>query len=551
MTGEFFIKQKRAVLLGMVASTLAIAACSDNLNAGKSCPLLCPEQAITLQRHDYRRSFRRHDRSRHPVDRQRSLSHARRRTAIRSTAERSSATTRSRKPSPAPASIDSTITEVDSAELVMPIAAQDTLRRPTAPVTIEAYDVDTAATDTVASILATLFRPDRFLGSKTFAPESLTDTLRIPISTDTVLDRIKNGKKLRVGLRLVARPGYDIRVGAVERRAVGRAAHQGVQGHGGLARARDADLDDADGPAVPLWTAVGLQHPREGRDADQPDAARASAGRRLAGPSSGSTSRRGSSTRRPIVRASLLVTQSPNRFVDAKDSIKVYPIAVLSTPAVTDVTSLLQFVGNAGEFNLDSLFIAPGDSGVRSFEIVGLTRLWKNQPATVAQRALALLAAAPKVSVPRKSISSRAARRPRCDRDSASRSYRRSTTGCRNDTTPSSFDHSLARGHRRADRHCRSRAAGFRAGQPEPARLRLSGRPDEHAHARRGRIVGGNRPADAGEPGERRVAAHANDLSSRRSRSFAPSRRPAARTTPRRRVIRTCSARFPWRAVWS
>jgi hypothetical protein len=49
MTGEFFIKQKRAVLLGMVASTLAIAACSDNLNAGKSCPLLCPEQAITLQ----------------------------------------------------------------------------------------------------------------------------------------------------------------------------------------------------------------------------------------------------------------------------------------------------------------------------------------------------------------------------------------------------------------------------------------------------------------------------------------------------------------------
>jgi hypothetical protein len=91
------------------------------------------------------------------------------------------------------------------------------------------------------------------------------------------------------------------------------------------------------------------------------------------------------------VRASLLMTQSPNRLVDAKDTIKVFPVAVLSTPAVTDVSSLLQFVGNAGEFGLDSLSIAPGDSGVRSFEIVGLTRLWKNQTSTVAQRALALL----------------------------------------------------------------------------------------------------------------------------------------------------------------
>jgi hypothetical protein len=130
-----------------------------------------------------------------------------------------------------------------------------------------------------------------------------------------------------------------------------------------------------------------------------------------------------------IVRASLLVTQSPNRFVDAKDSIKVYPVAVLSTPAVTDVTSLLQFVGNAGEFNLDSLFIAPGDSGVKSFEIVGLTRLWKNQPATVAQRAVALLAGT-EGSV--RAIDFFSSRAPaHCDRDSASRSYRRSTTGCR------------------------------------------------------------------------------------------------------------------------
>ena len=92
-----------------------------------------------------------------------------------------------------------------------------------------------------------------------------------------------------------------------------------------------------------------------------------------------------------IVRASLLLTQSPNRRVDVKDSIRVFPVAVLSAPTVTDVLSMLQFVGNAGEFGLDSLNLVPGDSGVKSFEIVGLLRLWKNQPQTVAQRSLVLL----------------------------------------------------------------------------------------------------------------------------------------------------------------
>ena len=68
----------------------------------------------------------------------------------------------------------------------------------------------------MSSILSSLFRPDRLIGSKTFAPESLLDTLRIPISTDTVLDRVKSGTRLRVGFRLVSNPGYDVRIGSNE-----------------------------------------------------------------------------------------------------------------------------------------------------------------------------------------------------------------------------------------------------------------------------------------------------------------------------------------------
>src|SRR5262249_30882552 len=182
-------------------------------DAGKSCPLLCPEQSVTLKDTIIDAVFGDTTVLGVPsIGNEIFLmlsSHGDTldsRAIIRYDTVTNSFTGAS--------STDSTITEVDSAELVVPIAAEDTLRRPTAPVTIEAYDVDTVATDTVSSILASLFRPDRFLGSKAFAPESVTDTLRIPISTDTVLDRIKNGTKLRVGLRLVARPGYDIRVGS-------------------------------------------------------------------------------------------------------------------------------------------------------------------------------------------------------------------------------------------------------------------------------------------------------------------------------------------------
>ena len=49
----------------------------------------------------------------------------------------------------------------------------------------------------------------------TFAPNALTDTLRIPINTDTVLARLLAGSRLRVGLRLVTAQGFDLQVGTV------------------------------------------------------------------------------------------------------------------------------------------------------------------------------------------------------------------------------------------------------------------------------------------------------------------------------------------------
>jgi hypothetical protein len=374
-------------LLTAVAAVVSIAACSEKLEAGKSCPLLCPTQAVTLL--DTTIDAVVVDTTvlgLPPIGTETYLMLA----SHGDTLETRAIVRFDTLPQTYTKSgTDSTIVSIDSATLVTPIVKPDSAHRPTSPVTIEVYDVDTAATDTVSSILGSLFRPDRFLGSKTFAPESLLDTLRIPISTDSVLDRVKNGKRLRVGYRLRSTPGYDIRIGT-------------TQNSQAVSLRIKASKDTAATPVVVT--------PLSNTPTDQPF---------IAGPLADYTivlkgltttpatllSVGGVPSRRAflhfnvpshivdsttIVRASLLLTQVPNRRVDQRDSVYVFPLAVLAAPVVTDIASALQFLGGNGQFGLDSVRMAPSDSGLRSFEIAGLVRTWRSQPLTVSPRSIAL-----------------------------------------------------------------------------------------------------------------------------------------------------------------
>ncbi|HET7374144.1 MAG TPA: hypothetical protein VFJ20_12180, partial [Gemmatimonadaceae bacterium] len=173
------MNKKVAILLAIATTTFTIAACSDKLEAGKSCPLLCPEQAITLRDTIIDAVFGDTTIS--------GLPPIGSETFLMLSSHGDTVETRAivrfdtlEQTFLAANSADSTIKKLDSALLVLPIAKPDSAHRPATPVTIEVYDVDTAATDTASSILGALFRPDRFLGSKTFAPESLLDTIRVP-----------------------------------------------------------------------------------------------------------------------------------------------------------------------------------------------------------------------------------------------------------------------------------------------------------------------------------------------------------------------------------
>jgi hypothetical protein len=392
--------KKALTLLVAVASTVAITACAEKLEGGASCPLLCTQQSAALR--DTTIDGVIFDTTvvgLPPIGAERLLMLASHgdsldaRAIVRfDTIPQSFSTT---------SGLDSVIVRLDTAMLWIPILTPDTAHRPTGPVTIEAYNVDsipadsnTIATDTVASVIATLFRPGRLLATKTFAPESLTDTLRIPLPTDTVLNRVLNGTPLRIGFRLVtpASRGYDIQIGTTQ-----------VLAPVTLHLVPSKDTGSVAVNVTPLSKTPFGQDFLSGPLADYSIILK---GGNSAISSSliavgGVPSRRAllrfdvpshiidSTT---IVRASLLLTQTPNRRLSTKDSIYVFPAAVLASSAITDTRTLLQFVGAIGQFGLDSVGMAPADSGQRSFEIVNLVRTWRGTTSDISPRAIALRA---------------------------------------------------------------------------------------------------------------------------------------------------------------
>jgi hypothetical protein len=386
------IKKFLGLATGVVA-TVSIAACTERLESGATaCPLLCPQQAINLR--DTTIDAVIIDTTVHGLPPIGSETYMMLASYGDSLDSRAIIRYDTLPQSYTKLGVDSTIVKIDTAQLIAPVLLPDSAHRPKVPITIEAYNVDTTEADTVSSVLSTLFRPSRLIGSRTFAPESLSDTLKIPISVDTVLDRVKSGTRLRIGLRLVSSVGVDLRI------ATGQA--------GTPVRLRiKASLDTSVAPVQvsPLSATPADQDFVAGPLADYTIIVRgvSTTPRTLLGVG-GVPSRRVflkflvpshivDST--SIVRASLLLTQSPNRRLNLRDSVFILPVPILSTGIISDFGNALQFLsGTTGaQLGLDSLKLAPGDSGVRSFEIVGLVRTWRQQPETVSPRTLALVSA--------------------------------------------------------------------------------------------------------------------------------------------------------------
>jgi hypothetical protein len=88
-----------------------------------------------------------------------------------------------------------------------------------------------------------------------------------------------------------------------------------------------------------------------------------------------------------IVRATLLLTQIPNRSVDPGDTIRIVTNVSLAVKTVSDLTRASQIItiGSA-----DTVRLTPGDSGVKELEIAPVISLWRSQKVDQTPRALVL-----------------------------------------------------------------------------------------------------------------------------------------------------------------
>jgi hypothetical protein len=287
------------------------------------------------------------------------------------------------------ASSDSLISKVDSATMIFTI---DTLgTKPTTPITIDAFDIDTTATDTLTSTIAQLYRANRLIGSRTYAASDFTsDTVRLALNNEALFAKIRDTLRLRIGLQV--RGGGT---GTAKMRVLGnsfaprirfRASSDTTVMPDTIFPKTATPVDVFQQAAFRLFPVV-----LKGRLPQPPN------DRLVIGGIAGARTYLrfdipgiviDSVT---VIRASLLMTQVKARSIAAtSDSVSVYTQPVLAAPTVTDLFTAATFLGAAGIYGVDSVRYAPRDSGLRSIELVNLMRLWRTAGTTNTTRSIIL-----------------------------------------------------------------------------------------------------------------------------------------------------------------
>ena len=273
------------------------------------------------------------------------------------------------------ATSDSLIRKVDSATMIFVI--DTTLTKPTTPITIEAFDIDTTASDTTVATLSKLYRADRLIGSRTYAAsEFKTDTVRLSLSNAALFAKIRDTLRLRVGLSVRGAGTAKLRVLATNfaPRIRLRVSADTTVAPDTLLPRSITPPGDLYGQSVSRFFPVYVL----GKQPVPP------AGRFVIGGLSGARTYLRFNVPPilvdsvTVIRASLQLTQVPGRTTSAtRDSVSIYTQPVLASPAITDVGTASQFLGAPGLYGIDSVRFGANQSGVRTIELVNLLRFWR------------------------------------------------------------------------------------------------------------------------------------------------------------------------------
>jgi hypothetical protein len=285
---------------------------------------------------------------------------------------------------------DSVIMAVDSAYLRLTIQTGDTLGLAT---TVDVYDVDMdGAEEADPSAVTSMFTAARLLGSRTIPADSLRDSLLVPLDNAKILAKSQladsSRRRLRLGIKLrdggantlriapsnigaanfvIFRPSQDTTVPKLFVSARSTTPDEPVM------RAELTDylviMKGTPEPPAGTFRVGGLPARRAYLRFDIPSSILDSSS---------------------VVRATLQMTQRPALFSpDARDTVSILHYGVVASPAITDLSRALLFIDRLAT-NADSLRVAPADSGLREFEIIGWVRVWKGTQTTKTPRALSL-----------------------------------------------------------------------------------------------------------------------------------------------------------------
>ena len=271
------------------------------------------------------------------------------------------------------------ITDLDSVWIRLTL--DSTARSGTQPVLLEAFDVDTTHSDSVTSVVQSLFRQDRLLGSVTITPSTLGDSLRVPLDKDRILDKVRNGARLRVGLRFASHG--QIRIVSFGLGAGNAILSFDAKGDTIYSPIRTLPNTLLNGGTVEQALAYSI-YPIVDRATAQDGNGVLQVG---GFPATRSylqfdlPQRFLDST--TIVRAELLLTQVPAPFARSTDSVFIEPLIPSSSNVVTDIRRLLDLAAAASFYGLDSTRFLAADSGEKSINVIGIIRSWRFLSKTV------------------------------------------------------------------------------------------------------------------------------------------------------------------------
>ena len=388
------VRRPRLVVLALIASGV-IAACAEDYQGGAACPALCPEQTVTV-----------FDTVVDPVVIDTTITgfptHG---TETELLLARRGDTVDTRpviRFDSLPIYFNSGATSGDTVIQVIrtpyvKLRINRTASKFTRPVTFDVFDVDTttgdsafAAQDTTTALEKLLFRPDRLIGSVTLDTAAITDSIRLPLDSLTVLDKIRNQRRLRLGLRATSTGPVQIRIVAYE--------------GGEPPIVRFFPSADTTIAALTVFPRSFVPRSQPTLAADLTDYVHVIAHPPV--PNGSFLTVGGLPGRRTIIRfnipakildssnvlrATLELTQRPVFSVDDTAKLSVYPLLVTAGTSLTDIARSA-FLTNAPGAGFDSVQFAPRDSGVKQIEIVNALRAWSLPISKTSQKAIVLRA---------------------------------------------------------------------------------------------------------------------------------------------------------------